>query len=94
MNKKLQKRFSDLETQLNEIEKTKRYVNGTYGPTEAIDDDLFTGWKVKVKKLLATACGENSQHFIAFEKGESKRSFYSVLPPLSITRKHSLSFID
>jgi hypothetical protein len=37
VNKKLQQRFSELETQLDEIEKTKRSVNGAYGATETID---------------------------------------------------------
>lgn len=77
MNKKLQQRFSELETQLDEIEKTKRSVNGAYGATETIDYDLFTGWKVKVKNLLVTACGESSQHFIAFEKGEKRNAMES-----------------
>lgn len=81
MNKKLQQRFSELEAQLDEIEKTKKFINGAYGATEIIDYEFFTGWKVKVKNLLVTACGENSQHFIAFEKGEQRgpmESNYSI----------------
>jgi hypothetical protein len=81
MNKKLAQRFVELEGQLDDIEATKRSVNGTYGSTETIDVELFTGWKVKVKNLLVTACGEVSQHFVAFEKGEKRgtmESNYSI----------------
>ncbi|WP_278382334.1 hypothetical protein [Pseudoalteromonas distincta] len=77
MNKKLTQRFVELESQLNDIEATKRSVNGAYGTTEAIDTELFTGWKVKVKNLLVTACGEESQHFVAFEAGEKRRTMES-----------------
>lgn len=77
MNKKLQQRFSELEYQLDEIEKTKKSVNGVYGQVQTIDSELFTGWIVKAKNLLVTACGETSQHFTAFEKGENSHSLES-----------------
>lgn len=81
MNKKISQRFVELETQLNDIENTKRTESGPYGPHETIDRELFTGWKVKAKNLLITACGDKSQHFIAFEAGETPttmESNYSV----------------
>ncbi len=74
MNQKISQRFSELTEQLTEIEATKRNVQGAYGPGQSIDYELFTGWKVKVKNLLVTVCGENSQHFKAFEKGEQRGS--------------------
>lgn len=77
MNKKLTQRFDELQQQLDDIEKTKITVNGAYGTTETIDDELFTSWKVKVKNLLVTACGESSQHFIAFVEGEKPRTMES-----------------
>ena len=78
MNKKLTQRFDELQQQLDDIEKTKRTVSGAYGPKETIDDELFTSWKVKVRNLLVTACGENSQHFIAFVEGEKARTMESI----------------
>ncbi|MCD4691424.1 MAG: DUF4145 domain-containing protein [Calditrichales bacterium] len=60
-------------------------MDGLYGPSDAIDNELFTGWKVKVKNLLVTSCGEESQHFIAFEKGETRgtmESNYSIMKRL------------
>ncbi len=71
----------ELESQLDVIEATRRNVSGVYGTTEAIDNELFTGWKVKAKNLLVNVCGEGSQHFIAFEAGEKPRmmeSNYSI----------------
>lgn len=72
MNKKLIQRFSELEVQLDKIEETKKLINGLHGITESIDYELFVGWMVKVKNLLVTACGETSQHFIAFKEGEAR----------------------
>ncbi len=73
MNKKLAQRFNELKEQLDEIESTKHIADGLYGATTKIDNKLFTGWKIKVKNLLANVCGEKSQHFIAFTKGEPPR---------------------
>ncbi|QPL52374.1 hypothetical protein [Vibrio navarrensis] len=77
MNKKLAQRFNELQDQLDTIEGTKKTVNGAYGSAETIDTELFTSWKVKAKNLLVTACGENSQHFIAFVEGEKRRTMES-----------------
>ena len=85
MNKKIEQRFSELEKQLQEVESTLKQSNGLYGTIDVIDKELFTGWKVKVKNLLVTACGEKSQHFITFEKGETRgtmESNYSILKRL------------
>jgi hypothetical protein len=78
MNNKFAQRFIELESQLEEIEATHKSVNGAYGSTDTIDNELFTGWKVKVKNLLVTACGEASQHFMAFEKGEKRGKMEST----------------
>jgi len=74
MNKQLTKRFFELEKQFEKIKQTKKVVNSQLGERDTIDTGLFTSWKVKVKNLLIIACGENSQHFIAFLKGEEKTS--------------------
>ena len=82
MNKQLTKRFVELEEQFEKIKQTKQVINSQLGARDTIDTGLFTSWKVKVKNLLVTACGENSQHFIAFLKGENKvypmESEYSI----------------
>ncbi|EPF0083668.1 hypothetical protein ACSN2W_004595 [Vibrio parahaemolyticus] len=77
MNKKLAQRFHELQDQLDTIEATKHMVDGLYGSVPRVNDELLTSWKVKVKNLLVTACGEQSQHFIAFVKGEDYRTMES-----------------
>jgi hypothetical protein len=81
MNKKLAQRFVELENQLDDMEATRKSGHGIFAAPETIDNELLTGWIVKVKNLLVTACGDNSQHFLAFEKGEKRtgmESYYSV----------------
>lgn len=81
MNNKLAKRFNELEQQLDELEQTKRTYNSQLGQSICIDDELFISWKVKAKNLLVTACGESSQHFIAFDNGEKHQGYennYSI----------------
>jgi hypothetical protein len=85
MNQKIAQRFNQLEDELYTIKSTKRMVNNGYGPCETIDKEMFTGWKVKVRNLLSMTCGEDSQHFKAFEQGEkgaSMESSYSILTRL------------
>ncbi|EJB1758246.1 TPA: DUF4145 domain-containing protein [Vibrio parahaemolyticus] len=77
MNKKLAQRFNELKDQLEAIEQTKHMAEGFYGNSTYVDDELLTSWKVKVKNLLVTACGESSQHFIAFVKSEEYQSMES-----------------
>jgi hypothetical protein len=77
MNKKLAQRFNELKDQLDTIESTKHTVDGLYGGSTRVDDELLTSWKVKVKNLLVTASGEQSQHFIAFVKGEKYQTMES-----------------
>jgi hypothetical protein len=90
MNKKLTQRFIELEDQFEKIKQTKKVISGGFGPIDTIDTGLFTSWKVKVKNLLVTACGENSQHFIAFLKGEN--SIYSMESEYSIFERTGAIF--
>ncbi|MDD9158406.1 hypothetical protein PVK64_19765 [Aliivibrio sp. S4TY2] len=85
MNKKLTQRFHELKVQLEALEQTQKRVSSAFGTTDTIDNDLFTNWKVKVRNLLVTACGEDSQHFKAFVKGEE--SNYSMESQLSILKR-------
>lgn len=81
MTKKLEQRFIELTEQLETIKATATDDSG-----KKIDNDIFLGWKVKVKNLFVSACGENSQHFKAFEKAEvpyTMESNYYVLKRLS-----------
>jgi hypothetical protein len=83
MTKVFEKRFSELESQVAQIESTKQRRHSEYsGSYEHIDENLMLNWKVKAKNLLANVCGENSQHFSAFtiaEKYVTMDSNYDVL---------------
>src|SRR5690606_10489514 len=70
MNQKIAQRFNELEVQRQQIIATKKMRQGAYGSSEVIDNELFTGWKLKVRNLLSIACGTDSEHFKAFTNGE------------------------
>jgi hypothetical protein len=72
------KRFEELEAQRATVEATKSYYSDAFtgARKEQIDDNQLLTWKVKVKSLLATVCGEQSQHFKHFE--DSEHSPYST----------------
>lgn len=48
----------------------------------AISDDFLLNWSIKAKNLISRSCGEDSQHFKAFEKAEkyiNQESTFRVL---------------
>ena len=72
------RRFDELLTQLDEVEKTKGPPReGSSLPT--VDENLLLGWHVKVINLLLQACGAGSVHYRAFQQVESTASFSSYL---------------
>jgi hypothetical protein len=83
MTNLLAKRFSELETQLKEVEATKRQGEGVGGrPKHYVDGQLLLNWKVKVKNLLSKACGLDSEHYKHFElaeKGNYHTTNYDIL---------------
>lgn len=72
MIKLLEKRFLELSAQVDAIIATKqsRYDNTYKRNFEYVDNELFLSWCVKARNLILNACGEQSQHFISFEKTE------------------------
>ena len=82
MNKKLGQRFNELKDQVETIDSTKTKAEGLYGQVDTVDDEALTGWIVKAKNLLVTACGNNSEHYKAFVKAEDFQSMetnYDIL---------------
>lgn len=77
MNRKLTQRFDELEAECKIVEDTKKQVDGFYGLTDAIDSDLFTAWKLKVRNLIFISCGEASQHFQVYVEGEKPQTMES-----------------
>jgi hypothetical protein len=74
VNKLFKQRFNESEAQILEVESSKTVDNRvTY-----IDDDLLLNWTVKVRHLLSTVCGEQSQHFQQFEKNENEDTAFTT----------------
>ena len=73
MKQVFKRRFEELEGQAAQVESSKKFCqNGMSISGEYVDNNLFLGWKVKVKNLLSKVCGEDSQHFKQFEKEENR----------------------
>ena len=71
MIKHLAKRFSELAVQVQSLEATARHEHSHFvGEYIQVDGEMFLSWCVKTKNLIVKACGEDSQHFKAFEKAE------------------------
>ena len=65
------KRFKELLEQAHRIEAGKKQQHSEFsGAGFAIDDHEYLNWKVKVRHLLVSACGEKSQHITEFNKAE------------------------
>ncbi|MGL1933127.1 MAG: hypothetical protein OCC45_15440 [Desulfotalea sp.] len=70
MSKKIAQHFERLELELTAVNATKKNFDGGWVSGDIVDEELFISWKLRVKALFSMVCGENSQHFKAFEQGE------------------------
>ena len=79
-----QKRFNELAAQIGEVEATQKssYSSFTGRSTESLDDSKLLNWCVKVRSLLASVCGKESEHFLSFTQSESPKSFSSNIRTL------------
>jgi hypothetical protein len=67
----LKKRFGELSIQLDQIGVTKQSKHSEYtGAYQEVDPELLLGWCVKARSLLVSACGKESEHFVAFVEAE------------------------
>jgi hypothetical protein len=65
------KRFVEISALTDELEASKRPLQGHYGVEEDIEYDDFTRWLVRVEALINDACGAESKHlkhFVAAQK--------------------------
>ena len=88
MSKIFVKRFKELEDQLSPHMALSfgLKVAGLAETKQSIAADLLLNWSVKAKNIIAKSCGEDSQHFKAFEKAQKQKtddSSFSVLKRLS-----------
>lgn len=71
-----QKRFDELDAQAGEIAATQQSKRSEYrGSYKEVDRERLLGWTVKVKSLLANACGRESEHYLAFVAADEPLSF-------------------
>lgn len=72
MSKIYIKRFKELEGQLTPhiVLSLGLQASGTPQNSQSIAADFLLNWSVKAKNLIVRSCGEESQHFKAFEKAE------------------------
>jgi hypothetical protein len=83
LNKIFKQQFDELEAQAALIEASKEVGrNEMFGSYEYVDEGLFLNWTVKVKHLLSTLCGEQSQHFQAFTAGHKGSRDYRIFKRL------------
>jgi hypothetical protein len=79
----LTKRFGELYDQIKIIESTKRYAgDATYMKGDYVDNELYIGWKIKARNLISRSCGENSEHYKAFDSVEHSSAYctnYEIL---------------
>jgi hypothetical protein len=72
MLEKYRIRFDELENEMEKVKNTKvPFVNSTsYTMEYDVDKELFIEWRIKVKNLIANACGQESVHYKAFVEPE------------------------
>ncbi|WP_158301020.1 hypothetical protein [Chromobacterium sp. ATCC 53434] len=76
MTKHLKKRFEELLSQADTVAATKQKKHSPImGYYDHVDSDLFLGWRIKVRNLLVSACGRDSEHFNAFLNAEKPRPY-------------------
>ena len=66
----LTQRFSELVSQLDEAEASKRQDRGPLREGFYVDNDKFLNWTIKARNLLSKACGKNSEHYRDSERYE------------------------
>ena len=63
------RRFDELCKRADAIDASKTWEGGTFSG-HRINENDFLNWKVKVRHLLTSVCGADSQHFTQFVKSE------------------------
>jgi hypothetical protein len=81
-------RFEELLQQADHIESKKHPGNPTmgFGSTFYVDADAFLGWKMKVRNLIASVCGQDSNYFKGLIESETPTMMESNLSILKRLR--------
>jgi hypothetical protein len=71
-----EKRFDELSAQIKQVEASETQKHSEYtGRYREVDDELLLNWSVKAKSLISSACGKDSEHYVAFVKAEEAQSY-------------------
>lgn len=74
-----EKRVNELENETNAIEASKRREHSEMlGDYFSVDSELFDKWKVKVKSLIVSLCGIESEFYKEFINAEEPQSYESL----------------
>lgn len=84
MSRILVRRFKELEDQLSPLMPLSfgLQVSGLAETKQSVAEDFLLNWSVKAKNIIVKSCGEDSQHFKAFEKAQKRTSFDTTFSTL------------
>ncbi len=70
-------RFQELSDQLKEVEATETRKYSQFGGSsyQNLEEDLILNWAVKVRNLVSSACGKDSEHYVSFVEAEKPQSY-------------------
>ena len=68
MSERLKSRFDELYAEISSIESSIVTTKTSWGESTEIDEEASLTWRVKVKNLLVSSCGESSEHYKEFVK--------------------------
>lgn len=72
-----EKRFTELEIDMINIEKTKSHYNGEFSEFDFVDSELLDKWIVKTKSLIENLCTIDSIYFKDFIKAAELGNYES-----------------
>ncbi len=64
------RRFNELVEQAQPIEASKTIRQSDYGNITYVDEMRLLNWRVKVRHLISTVCGDGSQYFKSLQNAE------------------------
>lgn len=75
--KLFKQRFQELFDQLKQVEaaETRQYSEFRGSSYQHIEADLILNWAVKVRNLISSACGKDSEHYTSFVQAEEPQSY-------------------
>lgn len=88
MSQVLRNRFEELHAQMERLiaSKFNRYDSFWQKQVVDVDPNALLEWRVKIRNLLAKACGEDSEHYREFIANETKGAYSTYFETLQSLR--------